>query len=137
MQQEHTVHPQQPMPQQQVAMQEHQPMAMQVEKAVPLQQAAVQHQPGSTMPLPTGLGLQAMWAEGQGGASGSATAISGNDRAYSGSAAAASGIGPTADPCQWPEKKANELKGEMAQAPKFFNVSIQNLGITVEHKADC
>ena len=35
------------------------------------------------------------------------------------------------------EKEANELKGAMAQAQKFFNVSIQNLGTTVEHKADC
>ena len=69
--------------------------------------------------------------------SGSAAAASGSAAAASGSAAAASGIGPTADPCQWPEEEANELKGGMAQAQKFFNVSIQNLGITVERKADC
>ena len=35
------------------------------------------------------------------------------------------------------KRKANELKGAMVQAQKFFEDSIQNLGITVEHKADC
>ena len=140
---------QQPMPPEEAAMQ--MPMQYAMHQAVPLQQAGVQEQLRSTMPLPTGMGLQAMWSEDHGAASGndavascsdaaysgSAAAASGNAAAASGSAGATSGIGPTADPCQWPEEEANELEGGVAQAQKFFNVSIQNLGITVEHKADC
>ena len=124
------------------------PMQYAMHQAVPLKQAGVQEHLGSAMPLATGLGVQAMWSEDQGAASGnavvarcggaggrgSAASASCSAAATSGSAGAASVIGPTADPCQWPEEEANELKGGMAQAQKLFNVSIQNLGTTVDHK---
>ena len=60
------------------------------------------------------------------------------------SAGAANGRGPTADPWtsprwkrQWPEQEANEFKDETAKAQEFFNASIQNLGTTEPHEADC
>ena len=140
---------QQPMPPEEASMQV--PMQYAMHQAVPLKQAGVQEHLGSTMPLATGLGVQAMWSEDQGaasgnaavascgGAGGSGSAASANCSAgaASGSAGAASGIVPSADACQWPEKEANELKGAMVQAQKFFTDSIQYLGITVEHRADC
>ena len=102
-------------------------MAMQCARqpAVPLQQAGVQEELGSTMPLATGLGLQAMWPEGDGADSGNAGVASCSAAAYSGSAAAASGtaavasdsagagsgMGPTADPWQCPEKKGPRSEG--------------------------
>ena len=76
-------------PQQQVAMKGQQPMSTQVEKALPLQQAVVQEQFGSTMPLPTGLGAQAVWPPGQGAASGNAGVASCSAAAASGPAAEA------------------------------------------------
>ena len=140
---------QQPMPLEEGALQ----MAMQcaLQQAVPLQQVGEEEELGSTSPLATGLGLQAMWPEGDGADSGNAGVASCSAAAYSGSAAAASGtaavasdsagagsgMGPTADPWQCPEKKANVLKGEMAKAQEFFKGYIQTLDITVEHQADC
>ena len=131
-------------------------MATQVEKAVPLQQAVVQEQLGSTMPLPNGLGFQAMCSEGEGAASGSgaaakgsaaaysgkAGAASGNAGAASGSAGAGSGRGPTAAPwtsqgCiwRWPVE-LHELKEDMAKAQEFFNASVHNVAVTGRRKAD-
>ena len=54
---------QQPVPQPQAVAHQQQPVAMHIygtQQAVPLQEAAVPQQPGSTMPLPIGLGAKAM-----------------------------------------------------------------------------
>ena len=132
-----------------------QPAAMHtygMQQAVPMQQAAVQHQLGLTMPLPIGLGLQAMWSRGQGAASGnvgvascSATVASGGAGATSGSAGAASGKGwLTAH--SWPspswkrhcpEKEGIELKEDMVKAQESVNASMLGLNTKVPHMADC
>ena len=142
MHQEHVYKKQklQHMPQQQVAMKEQQPMSTQVEKPLPLQQAVVQEQLGSTMPLPTGLGLQSMCSDGQGAGSGSGAAYSGSGAHYSGSGAAYSAsagaalgsagegsvIRPSVTPChpercpgQWP-KLFNALKDDVVEALLYF-----------------
>ena len=144
------------MPPQQAVMQQQQPVAMHiygVQQAVPLQQAAVPQQPGSTMPLPTGLGAQAMLYQGHGAASGnaavaswsaaaasgSAAPTSGSARAASGSAAAASGRqGPTAD--QWPsptwKRQCRRLKYKIATAQESANAIMEDLHTIVQAKAD-
>ena len=131
-------------------------MAMQygTPQAVPLQQAAVQQQLGSTMPLPTGLGVQAIWSQGHGAASGNAGVASrsadpgnGSVATPSGSAGAGSGTKrPTAEP--WTSRrserqrreilnKVDEVKNDMAKSQESVNASMLDLDTAVHRKAHC
>ena len=141
------------MPQQQAVMQ--QPVAMHtygMQHAVPMQQAAVQQHLGLTIPLPIGLGLQAMWSQGQGAASGNVGVASCNATVASDSAGAASGRAGAASGRGWltahswpspswkrhcPEKEGIELKEDIVKAQEDVNAGILGLNNKVQHKADC
>ena len=128
-------------------MQEQQPMATQVGKAVHPQLAAVQEQRGTTMPWSTGLGLRAMWSEGQGAASGSGTSASGSALALLlhpvATMAQPGAGGPTADPwtsqsCAWPwPVEFHEMIEDISKAHNFFHANEHDVAAAQQHKAEC